>query len=165
MSWPDRERYLRRLQSFVVSLLLSLVSALVFSRTGGVLSHPNSWTHRFPRFPLRYLCSLCPLSSSLQRTQPSVRFLSLKDWQIKNPSCGACGHSSQNISHLILHCPATDFLRHSLFGDSLSLYDLWSRPWGVAWFLGLHGLSPWPPSLGRGRINNMKFLLEFYSQC
>ena len=40
----------------------------------------------------------------------------------------ACGHSSQDTSHLVLHCPATDSLRHSLFGDSLSLYDLWSRP-------------------------------------
>ena len=58
--------------------------------------------------------------------------------RIKNPSCSACGHSSQDISHLILHCPATDSLRRSLFGDSLSLYDLWSRPWGVARLLGLH---------------------------
>ena len=48
--------------------------------------------------------------------------------RIENPSCSACGHSSQDISHLILHCPATDTLRRSLFGDSLSLYDLWSRP-------------------------------------
>ena len=39
MSWPDGQRYLRSLQSLVVSLLLSLVSTLVFSRTGGVLSH------------------------------------------------------------------------------------------------------------------------------
>ena len=28
-------------------------------------------------------------------------------------------------SHLILHCPATDSLRHSIFDDYLSLYDLW----------------------------------------
>ena len=62
--------------------------------------------------------------------------------RIENPSCGACGHSSHDTSHLILHCPATDFLRRSLVGDSLSLYDLWSRPWGVARLLGLHGLSP-----------------------
>ena len=46
--------------------------------------------------------------------------------RIENPSCSACGHSSQDISRLILHCPATDSLRGSLFGDSLSLYDLWS---------------------------------------
>ena len=69
----------------------------------------------------------------------------------ENPSCSACGHSSQDTSHLILHCPATDCLRRSLFGDSLSLYDLWSRPCGVARLLGLHGLPPCPhPSEGVG---------------
>ena len=71
--------------------------------------------------------------------------------RIENSSCSACGHSSQDISHPILHCPATDSLRRSLFGDSLSLYDLWSRPWGVARLLGLHGLPPCPhPSEGVG---------------
>ena len=40
--------------------------------------------------------------------------------RINNPSCSACGHSSQDISHLILHCPATDSLRRSLFDDSLT---------------------------------------------
>ena len=48
MSWPDGERYLRPPQSLVVSLLLSLVSTLVFSRTGGVQSHQSILTHRFP---------------------------------------------------------------------------------------------------------------------
>ena len=62
--------------------------------------------------------------------------------RIENSSCSACGHSSQDVSHLILHCPATDSLRRSLFGDSLSLYDLWSRPWGVARLLEFHGLPP-----------------------
>ena len=71
--------------------------------------------------------------------------------RIENSSCSACGHSSQDTSHLILHCPATDSLRRSLFGDSLSLYDLWSRPWGVARLLGLHGLPPCPH---RGRVIN-----------
>ena len=71
--------------------------------------------------------------------------------RIENPSCSACGHPSQDISHLILHCPATDSLRRSLFGDSLSLYDLWSRPWGVSRILGLHDLPPCPhPSEGVG---------------
>ena len=62
--------------------------------------------------------------------------------RIKNPSCSACGHSSQDTSHLILHCPATDSLCRSLFGNSLSLYDFLSRPWGVARLLGLHGPHP-----------------------
>ena len=71
--------------------------------------------------------------------------------KIENPSCSDCGHSSQDTSHLILHCQATDSLRRSLFGDSLSLYDLWSRPWGVARLLRLHGLPPCPhPSEGVG---------------
>ena len=64
MSWPDGVRYLRPLQSLVVSLLLSLVSTRVLSRTGGVLSHLNSLTHRFPRFSPRNLCSLVMLAVS-----------------------------------------------------------------------------------------------------
>ena len=64
MSWPDGERFLRPPQSLVVYLLLSLVFTLVFSRTGGVLSHLNSLTHRFPRFPPRNLCSLVMLAVS-----------------------------------------------------------------------------------------------------
>ena len=71
--------------------------------------------------------------------------------RIENPSCSACGHSSQDTFHLILHCPASDSLRRSLFGDSRSLYDLWSRPWGVARLLRLHGLPPCShPSEGVG---------------
>ena len=62
ISWPNWEPYLLPLQSLVVSLLLSLVSTLVFSRTGGVLSHQSILTHRFPRFPPRNLCSLVMLA-------------------------------------------------------------------------------------------------------
>ena len=51
---------------------------------------------------------------------------------------------SQDSSHLILHCPATEFLRHSLSGDSLSLYDFCSRLWVVSRLLRLHGLRPCP---------------------
>ena len=58
----------------------------------------------------------------------------------ENPFCRVCGHSSQGTSHSIVHCPATDSLRRSLFVNFLSLYDVWSRPWGVARLLELHGL-------------------------
>ena len=64
MSLPDGERCLRPPQSLVVSLLLSLVSTLVFSRTGGVLSLQSILTHRFPQFPLRNSCSLVMLAVS-----------------------------------------------------------------------------------------------------
>ena len=64
MSWPDGERYLRPPQFLVVSLLLSFVSTLVFSPTGGVLSHRSILTHRFPRFPSKNLSSLVMLAVS-----------------------------------------------------------------------------------------------------
>ena len=71
--------------------------------------------------------------------------------RIENRSCSACRHSSQDTFHFILHCPATDSLRRSLFGDSLSLYDPWSRPWIVVRLLDVHGLPPCPhPSEGVG---------------
>ena len=71
--------------------------------------------------------------------------------RIENPSCSACGHSPHDTSHLSLYCPATDSLRRSLFGDSLSLYNLWSRPWKASQLLGLRGLPPCPhPSEGVG---------------
>ena len=85
--------------------------------------------------------------------------------RIENPSCSTCEHSSQDTPHLILHCPATDSLRHSLFGDSLSLYDLWSRSWGVAQLLGLNGLLPCPlPRKGSGnQQQQVKCLQEFFT--
>ena len=64
MSLSDGERCLRPPQSLAVSLLLSLVSIFVFSRTGGVLSLQSILTNRFPRFPLRNLCSLVMLAVS-----------------------------------------------------------------------------------------------------
>ena len=80
MSWPDEERYLRPLQSLVVSLLF-LVSTLLFCGTRGALSHLNSSPHRFPWYSLRNIApsshSQCAFSSALQRTQPSVKLLSL----------------------------------------------------------------------------------------
>ena len=44
--------------------LLPLVSTLVLSRTGGILSLRSILTHRFPQFPLRNLCSLVMLAVS-----------------------------------------------------------------------------------------------------
>ena len=45
-----------------LSLLLTLVSTLFFSHTGGVLSHQNFFTRRLPQFPPRNLCSLVMLA-------------------------------------------------------------------------------------------------------
>ena len=78
-SLPDGERCLRPPQSLVVSLLLSLVSTLVFCRTDGVLFLRSILTHRFPQFPLRNLCSLVMLavSSLVYAAMDTVFFLVL----------------------------------------------------------------------------------------
>ena len=85
--------------------------------------------------------------------------------RIENLSCSACGHSSQDISHLILHCPATDSLRRSLFGDSLSFYDLWVQTLESCLASG----APWsfamPPSLERGRVTNNNVAINKYSNA
>ena len=144
------------LQSLAASLLLSLVFTLLFSRTGGLLSHRNSLTHRFPRFLPRNLFprhTRC-VFSHLNCNGHSFLLIShlSRISRIENPSCSACEHSFHNTSHLILHCPATNSLRCSFFGHYLSLYDFWFRPWGVAQLVGLHGLPPFPhPSEGVGK--------------
>ena len=126
MSWPDGECYLRPPQFLVVS---PLTSRLI-----------SDWRHAVSsKFFDTQVSSISTEELVLPR---HARYVLSRIGRIENSSCSACGHSSQDTSHLILHCPATDFLRRSLFGDSLSLYDLWSRPWGVARLLGLPGLPP-----------------------
>ena len=98
--------------------------------------------HVLPRHARCVLCCLCCNKHSLRLGSYLFRI-----GRTENPSCSTCGHSSQDTSHLILHCPATDSLQCSLFGDSLSIYDLWSRPWGVAWLLGIHGHPSCPHPL------------------
>ena len=96
-------------------------------------------------------CHVCCVLSRLCCNRHSLLLSSYlsRISRTKNPSCSACGPSSQDTSHLILHHPATNSLHHSLFGDSFSLCDLWSKLWGVAQLLGFHGLSPCPhPSEG-----------------
>jgi len=61
-----------------------------------------------------------------------------------------CGHPLQDLTHL-LDCPASEPLRRAVFGTASSIFDLWSRPWGVARLLVLRGVPPRPhPSEGVG---------------
>ena len=161
MSWPDGKRYLLPLQPFVVSLLLSLVSTLIVSWTGDILSHLNSFT-QVPSISINELVLPRHARCVLFRLRCNGYSLLLSSYlsrigRIENSSCSTCGLSSQDISHFILHCPALD----SLFGDSLSLYDLWSRPWGVARLLGLRGLPPcYIPRKGSGNQQQQQQVLS-----
>ena len=58
----------------------------------------------------------------------------------ENSACRACGHPLQDLNHLLLDCPASEPFRKSIFGSSLSILDLWSRPEGVDQLLGLRGV-------------------------
>ena len=166
ISWPDGERYLRPLQSLVISLLLSLVSTLLFSRNGGILSHRNFSTHRIPQSQLRNLCSLimlavCSLSSTLQRTQPSVKLLSLKNWQnqkffMQRLRTPVPGHLS---SHSALSSYGV-FASSALWQFSVSLRPL-SQALGSFPTSGAPWSSAMPPSLGRGRATTTTAKLKF----
>ena len=69
----------------------------------------------------------------------------------ENSDCSACGHPLQDLNHLLLDCPASEPLHKFIFGSSLSILDLWSRPWSVAQLLGLREVPPRPhPSEGVG---------------
>ena len=68
--------------------------------------------------------------------------------RVENPSCSACGHSSQGTSHLILHCPATLSLATLCFSTTSGPGHGELPGSGDAWS------SDMPPSLGRGRVIN-----------
>ena len=129
----------RSRQGAALTYLGSLPSHDLVLRTDG--SVPFLLAKAAPAFLLTAL-SLWHRGHSFLLSRPSI----------ENSFCSACGHSSQDTSHLILHCPATDYLRRSLFGDSLFLFlqspvqALWSCPaFGAPWS------SAMPPSLGMGR--------------
>ena len=73
--------------------------------------------------------------------------------RIENPCCSACGHPSQDISHLILHCPATDSAPLILWRLSVFLRPL-VQALGSFPASGAPWSSAMPPSLGRGRVIN-----------
>ena len=119
-----------------LSLLISCIHPSLFS----------DWRHTISS---KFLDTQVPLISTEEHELPrharcvlshlhcNVHSLLLSSYlsrigRIKNSSCSTCRHSSQITSHLSLHCQATDSLHRSLFGDSLSLYNLWSRPWRIA---------------------------------
>ena len=156
MSWPDGERYLCPLQyPCILSSLISGIHSCLFSDWRHTVSSKYfdtpvlSISTEKLVLPPHARCVLSRLHCNGHSLLLSCCRFGIG--RIENSSWRACGHSSQDTSHLILHSPTMDSLRRSLFGDSLSLYNRWSRPWGVARLLGLHGLSPCPhPSEGVG---------------
>ena len=145
-SRPNGQCYLRPLQSLVVFHLSCPLFSFLDWRCTASSKFFNTQVLSVSTKELVFSCRVCCvlfrlrcnghrllLSSYLSRTGNSENFL-----------CNTCGHPSQDTSHFILHCPATDSLRRSLMGNSPSIYNLWSRPWRVVRLRGLHGLPPRP---------------------
>ena len=138
---------------FVIPCCLSRIHPHLFSDWRCTVSS-KFFDTQVPSISTEELVLFCHARSVLSRLCCNGHSLLSGSYQfrigrIKNPSCSACGHPSQDIYHFIMHSPATDSLRRSLLGDSLTLYDLWSRPLGIFRLLGLHVLPPRPhPSEG-----------------
>ena len=85
--------------------------------------------------------------------------------RIENSSCNACGPRPR--TSLISFCTVqlrTLCVAHS--SATLCLYDFWTRLWGVARLLGLHGLSPCPhPSEGVGSQQIFEVSLQLLKLC
>jgi len=65
-----------------------------------------------------------------------------------------------------LFCPASEPLRRAIFGNTSSIFDLWSRPWGVAQLLGLREVSPRHyPSKGSGSTTTATFYPQNETTC
>ena len=112
------------------------------------ISH-SYMNHQVPEVSSEELLLSRPISSELSRLFFSSYLHRIS--QKENSACNAWGHPLQDLSHLLLDCPASEPLRKSIFGSSLSILDLWSRPCGVARLLGLRGVPPRPhPSEGVG---------------
>ena len=149
MNCLDGERYLRPPQSLVVSLIFRIHSCLISDWRRTVSS--KFFDTQVPSISTEELVLLRHARCVLFRLRCNGHSLLLSSYlsrigRIENPSCSACGHlSSHSIrSSYGLFAPLTLW--------RLSIYDLSSRSWGVARLLGLHGLPPCLPSLGRDRV-------------
>ena len=158
MSWPVGERCSCPLQFLVVSSLLYLVSTL-FSDCRRTVSFKffdtqvSSLTElMLPRHARCLLSRLRCIGHSLL-----LSFYLSRIGRIENPSSSASRPRTPFVSFCIVQLRT---LRRSLFGDSLFLYDLWSRPWVLARLLVLHGLPPCPYSSERLGNNNKNSLIN-----
>ena len=116
-------------------------------------SPPPSVSPEKRKLPRHYCCVLSRLCQNGHNSYlPRIG-------KIKNPFC-AYDIQTLYAYRLILLCCATDFLRRSLFSDSLSISKIKSRPWGISLLLWPHCRSPcpisrweWVPTITKTTIN------------
>jgi len=73
--------------------------------------------------------------------------------QKENSTCSACGHPLQDLTHLLLDCPASEPLRRIIFGTTLLPFLIsLVRTLGCGLTVGSLWSFSMPPSLGRGQV-------------
>ena len=156
MNWPDGERYLRSLQSLVVSSpLISRIHSCLFSDWRRTVSSKffdtqlSSISTEELVLPRHGRCVLSRLPCNGHGVLLGTCLSRIG--RIENRSCSACGHSSQDTSHLILHCPATDSVPLAFWRLFVSLRPL-VQTLGSCPASGAPWSPAMPPSLGRGRV-------------
>jgi len=110
-------------------------------RHSPLLMFPAHWYRPLQRLDTR--ATLCRDDIFLTTPSP-VRFLQFPRNSLllssylcrikrkENSSCSACGHPLQDLTHLLLDCPASKPLRRAILGTTFSIIDLRSRPWGIS---------------------------------
>ena len=132
---------------FLASLISSQRQSLYTSWKRSVQS--GFFQHQIPSVSPEELTLFCSARCALSCLRCNGHSTLLNSYlhrvgQAEIPSCSNCGSESQDLSHLVLDCPVLDHLRRAIFGHTLSLLDLWSRPWRVVRLLGLRGVDPRP---------------------
>ena len=114
MSWTDGERYSCPLQFLCLSPLISCIHCSLFSDWRRTVSS-KFFDTQIPSISTEELVLPRDARCVLSRLRCNGHSVLLDTYlsrigRIENPSRSAFGHLSQDTSHLILHCPATDSL-------------------------------------------------------
>ena len=109
---------------YLVVPLLSLLVSTLFSDWRRTLPS-KFFDTQVPLVPSKNSCSLVTLTVpslvfAATRTRRLLSSYFSRIGRIENYSYSACSHPTQDTSHLILHCPAQNSLRHLLFVDPFS---------------------------------------------
>ena len=128
--------------------VIAIIRYLQYHNWRRHISH-SYLNHQVPKVSSEELLLSRPIRCELSRLHCHGHSLLLSSYlhrisRKENFACSASGHPLQDLNHLLLDYPASEPLRTSIFGSSLSILDLWSRPRGVGRLLGLCGVPPRP---------------------
>ena len=146
-------------------------SVIANTAIGDVTSHTPIWTSKSLKSLWRLLLSRS-IRNELSRLRCHGHSLLLSSYlhrisRKENSDCSACGHPLQDLNHLLLDCRASEPLRKSIFGSSLSILvygpdlGVWPDCWVSAEFLR----SPIPRKGSGSTTTTVINRCQFISEC